>query len=301
MMNKILQSLTVLGVSASLVTPSLTASATGNSLPQIKGVEGDVVEKGADYDSLKGIKAYDKEDGDLTDKIKVTGDVDTSKLGKYKVQYKVTDSDGAYRTKWHYVYVVKEGSLNGSKDNDTKDKNKDESKAEVASNKKTSTKDLDENMPLITVPTKDLVYQGDHFDPMKGVKAPDKKDGDITDKVTVKGDIDTSKTGLQYITYHVKDSDGYYYTYKRGVYVNDADLAPNPELSGIKDVTIKKGQDFDLLKGIKAKDKSGKDLTSDIVTSGEVDTSKPGKYKVGYAVSDADGHISAEGRTITVK
>ncbi|MCY1029512.1 DUF5011 domain-containing protein, partial [Mammaliicoccus sciuri] len=38
-MNKILQSLTVLGVSASLVTPSLTASATGNSLPQIKGVE----------------------------------------------------------------------------------------------------------------------------------------------------------------------------------------------------------------------------------------------------------------------
>lgn len=299
MMNKILQSLTVLGVSASLVTPSLTASATSNSLPQIKGVEGDVVEKGSDYDSLKGIKAYDKEDGDLTNKIKVTGDVDTSKLGKYKVQYKVTDSDGGYRTKWHYVYVVKEGSLNGTKDKATDDK--DKSKAEVASNKKTSTRNLDDNMPLITVPTKDLVYQGDHFDPMKGVKGVDKKDGDITDKVSVKGDIDTSKTGLQYITYHVKDSDGYYYTYKRGVYVNDAELAPNPEMSGIKDTTVKKGEDFDLLKDVKAKDKSGKDLTSDIVTSGEVNTNKPGEYKVGYAVSDSDGHITAQGRTITVK
>ena len=299
MMNKLIQSLTVLGVSATLVTPSLTANATGNSLPEIKGVEGDVVEKGSDYDLLKGIKAFDKEDGDLTKKIKVTGDVDTSKLGKYKVQYKVTDSDGAYRTKWHYVYVVEEGSLNGSKDKASKDKNKQ--KAEVASNKETSKKDLDENKPLITVPTKDLVYQGDNFDPMKGVKALDKKDGDITDKVTVKGDIDTSKTGLQYITYHVKDSDGYYYTYKRGVYVNDGDLAPKPELTGVKDITVNKGEDFDLLKDVKAKSNSGDDLTSDIVTSGEVNTNKPGKYKVGYAVSDKDGHITAQGRTITVK
>ncbi|MEB7656341.1 DUF5011 domain-containing protein [Mammaliicoccus vitulinus] len=136
---------------------------------------------------------------------------------------------------------------------------------------------------------------------MKGVKALDKKDGDITDKVTVKGNIDTSKTGLQYITYHVKDSDGYYYTYKRGVYVNDAELAPKPEITGIKDITVKKGKDFDLLKDVKAKDNSGKDLSSDIVTSGEVNTDKPGKYKVGYAVSDADGHITAQGRTITVK
>ena len=52
MMNKLIQSLTVLGVSATLVTPSLTANATGNSLPEIKGVEGDVVEKGSDYDLL---------------------------------------------------------------------------------------------------------------------------------------------------------------------------------------------------------------------------------------------------------
>ncbi len=299
MMNKLIQSLTVLGVSATLVTPSLSAQATGNSLPQLKGVDGDVVEKGANYDSLKGIKAFDKEDGDLTDKIKVTGDVDTNKLGKYKVQYKVTDSDGAYRTKWHYVYVVKEGSLNGTKDQPSKDAKKD--KAEVASNKTTSKKDLDENMPLITVPTKDLVYQGDSFDPMKGVKALDKKDGDITKKVSVKGKIDTSKTGLQYISYHVKDSDGYYYTYKRGVYVNAAELAPKPELTGVKDITVNKGEKFDILKDVKAKDKSGKDLTSDIATSGEVNTNKPGKYKVGYAVADKDGHITAKGITVTVK
>src|SRR5699024_12876829 len=116
-------------------------------------------------------------------------DGDTRKVRKYKVQNKVTDSDGAYRTKWHYVYVVEEGSLNGSKDKASKDKNKE--KAEVASNKETSKKDLDENMPLITVPTKDLVYQGDSFDPTKGIKALNKKDGDITNKVTVKCNNDT--------------------------------------------------------------------------------------------------------------
>lgn len=72
-MNKLLQSLSALGVSATLVTPNLNADATTNTTPQIKGANDIVIKKGQDYNLLNGISAFDKEDGDLTDKIKVDG------------------------------------------------------------------------------------------------------------------------------------------------------------------------------------------------------------------------------------
>ncbi|PAX02235.1 DUF5011 domain-containing protein [Staphylococcus epidermidis] len=81
-MNKLLQSLSALGVSATLVTPNLNAEATTNTEPQLKG-----------------------EDGDLTHKIKIDGQVDTSKAGKYKVKYQVTDSDGAEKTSIRNIEV----------------------------------------------------------------------------------------------------------------------------------------------------------------------------------------------------
>ena len=54
---------------------------------------------------MKGIRAYDKEDGDLTHKIQVDGHVDTTKAGKYKVKYEVVDSDGALETSTRYIEV----------------------------------------------------------------------------------------------------------------------------------------------------------------------------------------------------
>ena len=59
-MNKLLQSLSALGVSATLVTPNLNAEATTNTEPQLKGVNDIVIEKGQEYNLLKGISAYDK-------------------------------------------------------------------------------------------------------------------------------------------------------------------------------------------------------------------------------------------------
>ncbi|EUT75541.1 immunoglobulin-like domain-containing protein, partial [Staphylococcus aureus] len=49
--------------------------------------------------------AFDKEDGDLTDKIKVDGQIDTSKSGKYQIKYHVTDSDGAIKISTRYIEV----------------------------------------------------------------------------------------------------------------------------------------------------------------------------------------------------
>ena len=60
-MNKLLQSLSALGVSATLVTPNLNAEATTNTEPQLKGVNDIVIENGQEYNLLKGISAYPKQ------------------------------------------------------------------------------------------------------------------------------------------------------------------------------------------------------------------------------------------------
>lgn len=44
-MNKLIQSLSALGVSATLVTPNLNAQATSNIEPQLRGVNDIVIEK----------------------------------------------------------------------------------------------------------------------------------------------------------------------------------------------------------------------------------------------------------------
>lgn len=55
---------------------------------------------------------YDKEDGDLTAKIKIINNtVDTSKAGTYTVIYKVTDKSGDSVTKTISVMVKKEKQI----------------------------------------------------------------------------------------------------------------------------------------------------------------------------------------------
>ncbi|PGE95125.1 DUF5011 domain-containing protein, partial [Bacillus toyonensis] len=47
-----------------------------------------------------------------------------------------------------------------------------------------------DDVPVLTVPAEATINIGDKFNPMAGVSATDKEDGDITSKVT-----DTSKPG----------------------------------------------------------------------------------------------------------
>lgn len=105
-MNKLLQSLSALGVSASLVSPNLCVEAVSNATPSIKGTNDEVVVLGSSYNPMNGVSAYDKEDGDLTDKIKVNGHIDTSKQGVYVLKYQVTDSAGAVGSTSRTVKVI---------------------------------------------------------------------------------------------------------------------------------------------------------------------------------------------------
>lgn len=88
-----------------------------NEKPVITGVSDKTIFVGDSFDKLAGIKAIDKEDGDLTNQIKVEGNVDTSKAGSYKLTYTVTDSKGL-QAKENATIIVKE------KGNDTYDSKK---------------------------------------------------------------------------------------------------------------------------------------------------------------------------------
>lgn len=148
-----------------------------NQLPKINA-EDKTLTVGDEYDPMDGVTATDKEDGDLTDKVEVMeNNVDASKVGTYEVTYKVTDSQGAFCIKTITVTV--------------------NPKTEVIN-----------AAPIINAENKTLTV-GDTFDPMEGVSATDKEDGDLTDSIQItKNTVDTSKAGRYTVVYEVKDSGG---------------------------------------------------------------------------------------------
>ena len=65
-----------------------------NQLPVISGLDKIVTKKGKPVDLSAGVNASDEEDGNITNNIVRTGNVDINKEDVYKLTYKVTDSDG---------------------------------------------------------------------------------------------------------------------------------------------------------------------------------------------------------------
>lgn len=63
-----------------------------NKNPQITGANNCTIKKGESFSPMNNIKAVDTCSNDITEKVAVTGNVVTSRVGKYKVTYSVTDS-----------------------------------------------------------------------------------------------------------------------------------------------------------------------------------------------------------------
>lgn len=98
-----------------------------NHVPTISA-DDKVVTVGDKFELMKDVTASDKEDGDLTNKVKVINShVDTSKAGTYEVTYKVVDSQGASVTKTITVTVKEktdsQTSNNGSGGTDQTNQN----------------------------------------------------------------------------------------------------------------------------------------------------------------------------------
>lgn len=134
-----------------------------------------------------GATAMDKVDGDLTKKIKVSGEVDTSKEGTYILKYSVKDKAGNKGTKKRTI-TVEAGKKKEEKD----------TIVPVITFKNSSTYQticINEKVDI----SKDGLY---------GYTAYDNVDGNITDKVKVEGTLSSSTEGTFTLTYKVKDKAG---------------------------------------------------------------------------------------------
>ena len=175
---------------------------------------------GEQFNKLDGVSAIDFEDGNITDKIVVSGDVDTSKAGEYELTYEVTDKNGNKSSITIIITVVEKQSEQpespdkpgqpeqpGNPEQPVKPEQpgQPESPEKPGQTVKPGTTN---SLPVINLTSNiNKLYVGDTFNPLDGVKATDKEDGDLTKYITVSGEVDTSKPGKYTIIYSVKDSD----------------------------------------------------------------------------------------------
>ncbi len=136
------------------------------------------------FDPMAGVTAMDTENGDLTSRIVIEGQVDTNTLGEYVLTYRVSDND----------------------DNETVDARK----VEVYSVK-----------PVFSGLDNRVVPLGAAFDPLADVTAFDAEDGDITAQIQVSGKVDVNTIGRYSLTYSVTDNAGQQVTASRQVRVTD--------------------------------------------------------------------------------
>ena len=247
-------------------TKTITVTVRSNDKPVISGADNVSIKEGTSFNPMAGVTATDTEDGNITKDIKVTGTVDTDKPGKYELTYTVTDKDGNTTTVKRTVIVnMKWVDIN--------------------------------NIPVINAENK-TIKVGDKFNPMTGVTATDKEDGNITKDIKVIEDtVNTSKVGTYKVVYEVTDSKGATATKTITVTVRSND---KPVISGADNVSIKEGTSFNPMAGVTATDTEDGNITKDIKVTGTVDTDKPGKYELTYTVTDKDGNTTTVKRIVTV-
>ena len=215
-----------------------------------------------------GATAYDKEDGDLTSRIKVISTVQNQTAGTYDVRYTVEDNGRKTTTKVRRViYTAKSNEL-----------------------------------PLIEMLGDNplLLNQGEVFiEP--GVIGRDKEDGIISNKIkTVLNTIDSSKVGTYEVKYELTDSgNATVYATRRVSVVSNG--KPVILLIGDSTVYLNLGEDY-VERGATARDREDGDITSQLVIdSSHLNTTKAGEYNIVYTVKDSDNNIQSITRKVIVK
>jgi len=239
-----------------------TITVADQTKPVLQNVSSTTIAAGSKFNELTNVKATDNVDGDLTKFIKVTGNVNTQKLGKYTLTYTVIDKAG--------------------------------NKVEV---KRTITV-VDQTKPVLQNVSSTTIAVGSKFNVMTNVKATDNIDGTITKNIKVSGTVNVNKVGSYTLTYTITDQAGNKTTAKRVITVKDR---TKPVISGAANKTIKRNSSFNTKAGVNAKDNIDGNLTSKIKVSGSVNTKKAGVYTLTYSVTDKAGNKSEVKRKITVK
>lgn len=148
---------------------------TVDKAPVISGAVDQEIAKGSVFVPLAGITALDEEDGDLTDEINYTGNVNPNRVGTYDATYTVTDSAGNI------------------------------TKVTI----KVSVYEVDEDAPLLSGIADSTIALGTPgFNALTGVTANDVIDGDLTSAIEVTGSVNIWQPGEYTLSYSVEDAAG---------------------------------------------------------------------------------------------
>lgn len=126
------------------------------------------------------------------------------------------------------------------------------------------------------------------------------KDKDKSSLIVLDGEVDTTKPGEYKITYTImnekKDKSN---TIERNIIVKD-NIAPTIELKGELEQKIYQDSKYEEA-GYVATDNCDGDITSKVVVTGEVDTTKVGTYEITYTVEDSYQNKAEAKRTVIVQ
>lgn len=184
-----------------------------------------------------------------------------------------------------------------------------------------NTNENEKNKNTIIWLSSDSIEVGTEFNTMNGVKAYDEDGSDITNSISVLGQVDNSKPGEYELEYCVKNKSGETIKRTRKVTVkeseNKAELSQettnkdNEVLNNQENVQEVKivgptftrtylGEAFNDKANIQAIDSNGKDITSLITVEGQVDVNKVGSYELKYSVADETGKTATLTRKVNV-
>lgn len=235
-----------------------------NTMPEIT-LEGEnplVLQAGSAY-TEPGFIAIDESDGDITESVVITGEIDNMVLGEYILTYLVTDKAGNQTTTVRKVHVI------------------------------------DDEVPYIELSGDNVIelQVGTSYQEL-GFVANDNLDGDITEQVIVTGEIDTETVGEYTLVYTVTDENGNTFAITRTVLVVDQ-TAPLIEMNGDASVTLEVGTVYEDA-GVNATDNYDGDVTDKVTVTGSVDTDKLGEYALTYTVLDESGNAAVITRVVHV-
>ena len=146
--------------------------------------------------------------------------------------------------------------------------------------------------PVLTLKTSGkTILPGRRYEE-EGFMAVDNYDGNLTDKVTRREELDK-------IIYTVMDSSGNPAYAERIIPYFDPE-APELILEGEEEIVVPCGTVY-TEPGYSASDNADGDLTADVAIEGEVIWYQPGTYQVAYTVADTFGNVTQKIRTVTVE
>ncbi|WP_415600916.1 bacterial Ig-like domain-containing protein [Liquorilactobacillus ghanensis] len=252
--------------SSSSVSDSSSSSSTSGTYATIQAKDS-VISVGTKWNAKDNFtKATDSKGNDIPfSEIRVAGEVDTNKPGKYEITYSCIDKDGNRVSKTITVTVVKSKAAIDAKD----------STIIAGSNTKWTA--------------------GDNF-----TSATDENGNPLQiSDLTVSGTVDPTKAGNYEITYSYTDGAGNQISKTITVTVVNSKAAMDAKDSTIvAGPTTKWNAENNFTS---ATDENGNPLQiSDLTVSGTVDPTKPGKYEITYSYTDGAGNQISKTITVTV-